>query len=203
VSARASLIESASQLYGQQQPLNFNSQLVKWNRAITDAGSSCSAVFLRTKDEGKLDYERGDVFRWSNFVIGGKCTALAQKGSLSFFDINLSVSNVSNEVGNHADPERMSSATEFNTQFNMVQILNILRLEYGFYTNLRWLNYKIDDLFTDINEEQSVLLGSGAYMQTTISLGDRLQLKPGASAAWYLFRYKVSLEPRMQVSWQP
>ena len=203
VSARNSFIDQASSLYGDNQPMNFNSQLIKYNKAISAAGSTCSALFMRTKDEGQLDYEQGDVYRWNNFVLGGKCAALGQQGSVSFFDINLSVSHISNEVGDPDDPERRSSATVFNTQVNMIQVVNKLRLEYGFYTNIRWLDHEINDYFIDLNIEKRVLLGSGAYLQTIIPVGDKIQIKPGVAASWYLFRYGVSLEPRAQVSFQP
>lgn len=77
VSMRGSLIETASKLYPERQPLNFNSQLVKVSN-ISRQGTNCSGHVLRTYDRGKLDYDSGDYFKWNNFVLGGRCAGVSK-----------------------------------------------------------------------------------------------------------------------------
>ena len=203
ISARRSLIEESSELYGNPQPLSFNSQMVKLNKVINDQGSNCSALFMRTKDQGKLDYSGNDVFRWNNLVLGGKCVALSQESSVPYVDINLSISHLNNEVGDIEDPERQSAITMFHTQINIVQMISSIRLEYGFTTTIRWMNYEINDYFADLNTKRQAILGSGAYLQSVIPLGKKIELKPGINASLFLFRYGATVDPRVQVSYKP
>jgi hypothetical protein len=204
VSARKSLIEEVSGLYTDEQPLNFNSQLIKFNKKVNDYGSNCSALIMRTKDKGKLDYQRGEEFRWNNFVIGGKCSGLSKETSVSYLDFNMYVSHFSNEIGEVNDPSRRSNITTLNTQLNIVQTLDRIRFEYGFYTALRWMDYMIDDQFIDLNSESQSILGSGAYFQAIIPFFDqKVSLKPGIGMSAYLFKYGVTVDPRIQVSYKP
>lgn len=200
---RGSVIEESSGYYPMaRQPLKFNSQLVKFSDR-NDKGANCSALFMRTYDRGKMDYEQGDVFRWRNFVLGGRCAALSQEDAVSFFEINVGISHTSNEVGRAGDPQRSSSITRFNTDFSLVQYAGKLRLDYGAFSNIRWLNYDISDLFLNTEQDRTVFITSGGFFKAAIPIGKKLEIKPGISASYYMDTFKPSFEPRFQLSWHP
>ncbi|MEX2362792.1 MAG: carboxypeptidase-like regulatory domain-containing protein [Balneolaceae bacterium] len=203
VLARGSLIEQASQLHPDgQQPLRFNSQLIKLSNR-NEEGSTCSALLLRTFDRGKLDYERGDTFKWNNFVMGGRCAVLSQESAVSFFDINVSLSNVGNEMSRGGNRERSSGITRFSTDVNLIHYVGHIQLDYGFFTNMRWINYDFGGLFQRVEENRTAFITSGAYLKASIPLGPKIKVEPGVSASIYLNKFAPSVEPRLQISWQP
>ncbi|MTI86559.1 MAG: hypothetical protein FH748_01175 [Balneolaceae bacterium] len=200
---RGSLIEQASQLYPSgQQPLRFNSQLIKISNK-TNNGGNCSTIFMRTYDRGKLDYEYGNSFSWKNFVLGERCIGISESSSVSFTELNVSVSRSVNQVGTEENPERYSNITNFNTKLNLTQFVKEVRLDYGFFTNLRWLSHDISDLLFNTQEDENVFITSGAYIKTMFKIGETLEIQPGISGSVFLKKFKPSIEPRLQLSWHP
>ncbi|MEX0720061.1 MAG: TonB-dependent receptor [Balneolaceae bacterium] len=201
--ARGSMIEQASTLHPEgQQPLRFNSQLAKISNR-NEEGSNCSALLMRTYDRGRLDFEGGDIFRWRNFVLGGRCAVLSQESSVSFFDINIGISHVGNEAGRMEDPERSSNITRFNTDINLIQYAGDIRLEYGFFTNIRWLRHDIGGMFVGLESERNAFITSGGYLKTNLPIGSKFDIEPGISTSFYISKFTPSIEPRLQLSWQP
>ncbi|HBQ59799.1 MAG TPA: hypothetical protein DD671_09295, partial [Balneolaceae bacterium] len=114
VSMRGSVIEATSGQYLQeQQPLRFNSQLVKYN-SVSKEGLGCSALMMRTYDRGKLDFESDQYFKWSNFVTGGRCSVASEESSLSFMEMNFGLSHFNNEAGGQEADTRKSSIFKSN-----------------------------------------------------------------------------------------
>lgn len=200
---RGSMIEQASRIYPEgQQPLRFNSQLIKVG-SKNEEGSNCSALFMRTFDRGRLDFEGGDIFRWRNFVLGGRCAALSQESKVSFVDINVGISHAGNEAGKAEDPERSSGITKLNTDVSLIQYVGKIKLDYGFFTNMRWLTYDFAGMFVALEQEKKVFITSGAHIKTTLPIGEKFKIEPGFSTSIYLEQFTPSLEPRLQLSWQP
>lgn len=202
VSTRHSLIESTSNLFiGEKQPLTFNSQYFKLSH-VSDNNSFCSLTGMRTYDRGQLDFEQGNVFRWSNGLLGARCMILPEDSSL-LFNMNIGLSFVSNAAGLPDEPERYSDATRFSINLNLTQYAWKYRFDYGLFTHLKWLNFDMRELFTTRRSDSVVVLGSGGYVEATIPLGDRIQIKPGALLSIYRYTYNPSFEPRFRFSWQP
>ena len=195
VSLRGSLIEGASGMYLQeQQPLRFNSQLVKYSNVSEQM--LCSTHFLRTYDRGKLDFEGGDFFKWSNYVVGGHCGGVSEE---SFVDMNFGISYFDNEAGGDPSRLRTSNAFKFNFEVNLAKYLDDWRIEYGFFTNYRSLKYNIANQFLSFQESDEALLSTGFFASLSIPFWDN----PGVSYTNYLEKLDSSIEPRLQLSWQP
>ncbi len=202
VSGRKSLIEQTSPWFlGEQQPLSFNSQFVKISHRGTN-NSECSAKVLRTADQGRLDFESEDVFRWNNFVLGGKCVTLPES-SESLFEIHMGVSNMSNSAGDRNNPELTSSITRANVDIKVTSYFRNVRIEYGGYMQMKWFSYDLRELFQTPRTDSEAIMGSGVHVEATLNLGDWAFIKPGALFSIYLDSYKPSLEPRVRFSWNP
>ncbi len=201
-SFRHSLIENTSSaLIGEQQPLHFDSQYVRFSYNASD-NSRCSVMAIRTHDRGRLDFESGDLFRWNNFVLGGRCLALPE-GSPLFLETNMGVSHVSNAAGDMQDPELSSGTTRFNMDVNLTQNVGNFRFEYGGFALMKWFNYEMRELFHTPREDSDVILGAGLHFEATLPVGDRIRIRPGAIFSGFVKTYKPSFEPRFRVSWQP
>lgn len=203
ISLRGSLIEGASKQYlAETQPLRFNSQLLKYSNSSGE-GLSCSALLMRTYDRGQLDFESGDYFKWSNLVTGGRCAGASAGSKVSFVEINFGLSNFSNEAGGRRGGNRSSRIFKSHVDVNFTQFLGKWRLDYGFFTNYRTVDYDISNLFISLDEKEQSFLTTGAFVTVGIPLGDKLSLEPGVSFNSYLDKVPSSAEPRIQFSWNP
>jgi len=201
-SVRSSQIERTSELLlGEQQPLRFESQFLKFSQ-LSDDGTRCSAMAMRTYDRGKLDFEMGNSFKWTNFVIGGKCTHLAQDPDI-YIDLNVGLSHLSNSLGGSQETNLSSGLTKFSSELDMTQDVGNIRMNYGVYSHMKWISYDIEEIFQIPEAESEILLGVGGYAEATIPLGDRVKIRPGSAFSFYTSIYSPSIEPRVRFSWQP
>ena len=202
VSLRGSLIEESSQLYlDEKQPLRFNNQLIKYSSVGSNV--SCSGLFMRTYDRGKLDFDADDAFKWRNVVVSGGCAGTSEESSISFFDLNVDVSYFSTEVGNTTSSRRFSNVLKSHVDVSLVQNVGDIRLLYGFFTDYRTLGYDISEQFSATEETREFFLSSGLHAEAEIPIGNKVSIVPGFSATSYMGQIKASFEPRLQMSWQP
>lgn len=203
VSARGSLIEEASDLYlEEQQPLKFNSQLVKYSNA-GEEGVNCSAFFMRTYDRGQLSFEDGETFNWKNLVSGGRCAGATENSNVSFVDVNGGVSYFSNGVGGIGANRRSADIFRFHVDVNLIQYVREVRLEYGFFSNYRRIDHDISDRFIGIQNSNTAILSSGGYLDAKIPIGNTVSIDPGVVFTSFIQKLNSSIEPRLQFSWQP
>jgi hypothetical protein len=198
VSMRGSLIEETSSSYLQeQQPLKFNSQLVKFN-STNNEGLGCSALLMRTYDRGKLDFDSDQYFKWSNIVAGTRCFGTAQESSLSFMELNFGLSYFKNEAGGGNSGFRSSDVFKSNLDLNFINYVGKTKIEYGFFANYRTVSFDILNRFVsfDVNEES--FLTTGLFLETEIPIGKHFSLKPGLAANSYMIRMEGTLEPRLR-----
>ncbi len=201
-SVRSSQIERTSEtILGEKQPLRFESQFLKLTQ-FSDDGTRCSAMAMRTYDRGRLDFDMGNSFSWTNFVIGGKCTHLAQDPDI-FVDFNVGLSHLSNELGGSTETNLKSGLSKFSIDLDMNQDVGDVELNYGLNSHMKWINYEIEELFQIPANETDILLGMGAYAETTIPIGNRINIRPGASFSFYANTYSPSIEPRFRFIWKP
>jgi hypothetical protein len=202
LSGRRSMIEETSPWFmNEEQPLSFNSQFFKFSH-ISPENSVCSVTIMRTADQGRMDFESNDVFRWNNFVLGGRCMMLPQQAA-SLFELNLGVSHMSNAAGDRQNPELYSAITRLNMDLNLTRYLNNIRLEYGGFAHLKWYNYDLQELFQVPREETELVLGSGVYLEATFPIGERMRLRSGGVFTYYMDQYDPSFEPRFRFTWNP
>ena len=202
VSGRQSLIEHTSPWFlSEQQPLKFESQYFKFSHKNNE-NSICSAMMMRTFDQGRLDFESDDVVHWNNFILGGKCVMLPA-GSTSLFELNMGISRMSNSAGKKDNPELTSGITRINLDFNITRHVRNIRLEYGGFIHLKLFSYSLRELFQDPRIESDEILGSGLHMETTYEIGEWSRIRSGAVFSLYPDVYSPSLEPRLRFTWNP
>lgn len=201
-SVRSSQIERTSEaLFGNTQPLHFESQFLKLTQ-FSDDGTRCSAMAMRTYDRGKLDFDMGNSFSWSNFVLGGKCTHLPKDSDI-YVDFSAGLSHLSNTMGGSTETNLSSGLTRLSLNLDMNQSAGKLKLNYGVKSHMKWINYNIEELFQIPSSETNILMGLGGYAVSYIPIGNNLTIRPGVSLSFYANTYSPTIEPRFQLSWQP
>ena len=199
--ARFSQIERTAPVFlGQEQPLTFNDQFVKLQHT-TDTGR-CGVTGLHTFDRGQIDAERNDVFRWSNYVFGGRCVAFGSSSS-SLIDVSLNTSYVQNAVGSGDAPQRQATLWDVATKVHLVRPLSGNRsLQGSFQVHLKTPRYELREKFQGLRTTYDVLLSVNGHVGATLPIGDDLDLRPGL-AVTLPFDYGPTIEPRLRASWRP
>lgn len=203
-SSRYSLIEHTSPLFmAERQPLHFESQYLKLTH-YGESDSRCSMMALRTYDRGQLDFDDGEVFRWNNMLIGGRCIILPVDSNF-LFDINAGYSFVSNAVGNSLNPDRYSKANRMNLDANITRYIRDIRLDYGLFVHIKGLRYNMHEQFTEPRLDNEQIMIPGIYFRTSIPVTDRLMVMPGSVVNFKSTTGEntYSFEPRLLLTWQP
>ncbi|MEX0770286.1 MAG: TonB-dependent receptor [Balneolaceae bacterium] len=200
-SSRNSLIEQTSEWYPiREQPLKFQSQYIK--TSVIDENSRCSASMMRTYDRGRMDFEEDESIIWRNLVFGGRCVALPE-GSQTLMDMNINLSHFTNSV-REAEPFGFSSnIMRINLDVNLRQYYREIRLNYGIYSRINYLNYDLGEKFVGFNDDAFTLFLAGGHLEATLPVGERLSLQPGAALTLYPGDFSPSIEPRFRFTWQP
>lgn len=196
-SFKKSLIDKTSSWYlSEQQPLKFESQFIK----VSDIGeySNCSGMFLRTKDEGKINTQREETLQWNNFVTGLKCRALQDQ---NLFQIKSNISSMSNS-SIYEDRSYTSGITQFRTDFSLSKYYGNIRAEYGVLFRIEWIDYDLTGRVSGLSEDQYNMKSTGGHVQLSIPIGDNLTIEPGTVLSVYN-DYPLSIEPRVRLSYFP
>ena len=202
-SLRGSLIEETSDVYlSEKQPMKFNSQLLKYYNSSGE-GVNCSALIMRTYDRGSLDFESDDYFKWSNVVTGGRCAGASAESKVSFVDFNFGLSYFTNEQGGSEGGVRNSQIFKSHLDMNLTLYVGEIRFDYGFFTDYRTMSYDIANLFVSLDEKAVAFSNAGGYLKMGVNIGEKILIEPGVSITSYLKRLSPSVEPRLQMSWQP
>lgn len=202
VSLRRSMIEESSQIYLEEQPLQFNSQLIKLT-AFDDGGLNCSAHFIRTYDRGKLDFTSQNYFKWNNTVLGSRCAGVSEESSVSFLEFNFGLSHFNNEAGNAGTTGRHSSIFKSNIDFTASHSLSSALIEYGLFGNYNTVNHDVSNLFSSIQKGETTFMSTGGFINSSIPIWNKISVDAGISFTTFLGKFKATLEPRVQISWQP
>ncbi len=200
-SVRNSLIEETSTWYPiEEQPLKFQSQFLK--TSYIDQNTRCSAMLMHTYDRGRMDFEEPESINWRNLIFGGKCVALPE-GSRALMDTNVSLTHFSNEV-TEVEPFGFSSnVLGLNVDLNLRQYMGDVRFDYGFFTKLNYLGYDLGEKFVGIQGDNYSELKLGAYVETSIPVGSRFDVQPGAAVSFNPQGYGISFEPRFRFALRP
>ena len=201
VSARRSLIEETSELLlGEEQPLRFTSFYAKLSSVGDDGASRCSLTTMRTSDKGGLDPEDEESrVWWTNFLLGGRCASLASE---VFVDIRFGFSRVSTQAITRGASEFSSSSNRMFVDADASRTFGRVQFDFGGFTHFKDTNYNALELFSDQRESEG-FAGLGLYAETTLPIGSRIRVLPGATMSWYPQTYMPTIEPRLRASWQP
>lgn len=198
-SFRRSLIQETSGSYlSQEQPISFESQYLKVTSA-SESDTRCSATFLRTQDEGRLDPEARDSrVGWRNLAIGGRCAGIVDELG-SFLDINFGYSSVDNEAVAQGSAELLSSISKLHAEVTGTQLLGNTPIEYGYRTSLETASYRLTELFGR-HKDKEKLLGMSGFGEVRFEASDRLTITPGAVLMVFP---RATVEPRLRMAWRP
>jgi hypothetical protein len=198
-SFRRSLIEETSGSYmAEEQPISFESQFLK----VTSVGASdsrCSATFLRTNDEGRLDPEASDSrVAWSNLAIGTRCAGIVNEAR-SFLDINVGYSSVDNEAVVRGASELLATVSKLYAEVTATGLLGNTRVEYGYRASTETGSYQMTELFGKRDEEEKTV-GMSLFGEARYAFNDRLTIIPGAVL---MALPRAAIEPRLRMTWRP
>lgn len=198
---RFSQIERTAPLFlGEDEPIKFEDQFFKLQSATST--SHCGITVLHTYDRGKIDPKRNDVFSWTNFGIGGRCTSFVP-GSSTLVDLNTSYSFVSNAVGQGTNPARKASMWDIHTNVDLsAPTVGRGQIQGGFHLHVDNPTYSLGEEFQGFRSGSDNLMGMTAYLQMKIPFGKNLDVNPGVSVDG-TYDYGFSVEPRLRASWKP
>lgn len=199
--ARFSQIErTAPVILGQDQPLRFDDQFVKLQNTFETG--RCGATGLHTYDRGQIDPEANTVFRWSNYVFGGRCVA-AGSGSSALIDVSFGSSFVRNAVGEGGAPQRRSTVWDLATNLDVTRPLKGGgAIKGGLRIHSKEIGYSLGEKFQGLRTGSENWLSVNGYLGTKLQIGQTLDLHPGL-AVTLPFDFGPSVEPRLRASWRP
>ena len=205
VSIRQSAIEeTAPFLLGEEQPLKFGEQMFKLQN--NGATGQCSLTGLHTYDRGKIDPERGDVFSWQNYALGGRCLTFSSRSPLTV-ETDFGVSYFDNEVGGagdntQLDDTRQAGIWNLYTNVDLARPAGRSEVRWGFRVRARQVNYTLQERYQNIEADEDFFISIGSYGGATVPLGNNLEVSPSLSLRAPL-SYGFSLQPRLRARWRP
>ena len=200
-SFRRSLVEeTAPSLIGKDVGLQFGDAFAKLHSAWDNG--NCSMTGMYTYDRGKVNFEREDIFRWSNTLATGRCRAFVPNSAVSV-DINAGFSKGTNEVGSASAPERRSSTWQFRTEIDLTRPLWGSELNWGLWGRGQSLGYSLQDEFLGLGLEEQFIIGAGGYVGTSFEIAEGFQADPSLAVSLHAIEYRPSIEPRLRLSWTP
>jgi len=197
--ARRSLVEETSEaLIGSPQPLTFESQFFKVTSTHTK-DNRCSALALRTVDSGRLDPdESASEVSWRNLLFGLRCVNLRSGGQL--LEVNWSYSGSGSDAVTRGTSELHSSIWRAQHDLHATGRLGSIPVQAGYILDLEGMSYDLSELFTAQTGDHDAVFGASAYLEPSLALGRRLELRPGIVL---VASPRPGLEPRFRVSWEP
>ena len=200
LSARTSIIEDlAPTLLGRELPLAFSDVHAKLAQR-GDAGA-CTASALWTRDRGRVDPERGDVFAWTNGVLGGRCV-VAPRASPVRLETSMSVSYVLNEAGLPEAPERTSDVYLASADADLSRLTTFGRVRSGGYGRFVQTAFSLGEQYTALRESREAVIEAGAYGEVEVALAARTRATAGVLLEKPAYG-GATLQPRGRVAWRP
>lgn len=202
VSARRSLVERvASRVIGEDQPIYFEDQFIKYQR-VSEL-SRCSVSGLHTYDRGRIDPAVRSVFRWSNYAATGRCIVAPQEASL-LADVRGGVSAVTNGVGTPGGADRTSSTWRIHNAVDLTYVgADGSELRGGLRMHADQMNHELREWFVGLRRDGDFLVTASGYVGATIAPWNRgLRLEPSVSVT-LPSTYAPGVEPRLRAHWQP
>jgi hypothetical protein len=198
VSVRRSLVEETSAaILGEEQPLTFESQLVKVTSDRED-DAWCSALALHTLDRGRIDPENPDSrVSWDNVAVGLRCSGILPDGEP--IEAHLGYSSSSSSALTRDASDLRSSVWRLYTDLHTTRTLRSIPVDAGLQGYMEVFDYDLTELFAQTQDRVLIFVGS-AYAEALLALGDRIEVRPGLVAT---ISPRFGLEPRLRARWEP
>ncbi len=216
-SARQSFIEEIiPEMFGQKMPYRFGDRFGKVH-ALLGRSHELSFTALDTDDRGDIAGTKKTVFgeveaaaindstnvAWSNRVYGG--TYIYRSNAIPLTaEFTAGHSEMTNEFGPEADPERFSSVESNEGTLRLSYQLSRGDLSAGSTYRKTDLHFELADAFTDFTSATNELTELSSYVEATFAMkGDRLSINPGVHFYTLPDRSQNWTEPRFRASFWP
>lgn len=197
VSMRRSLIEETSgTLLGTEQPLTFESQLLKVT-STSKEDDGCAALALRTSDRGRLDPEEKESHvGWENLLAGLRC--LTVRGA-HLLEVSFSFTRSASAAVSRGSSELRSSVWRAQHDVHATSMVGSIPLYAGYHAYRESMDYDLTELFGTQRRDRGIF-GAGAYVEAAVPVGSRIDTRPGLVLT---ASPRPGVEPRLRVSWEP
>lgn len=198
VSVRRSLVdETSAAILGEEQPLTFESQLIKVTSDRED-DAWCSLLALRTEDRGRIDPADPDSrVSWGNFATGLRCSGILPSGEP--IEAHLGYSSSTSAAVTRGASDLRSRVWRLYTDLHTTRPLRSIPVDAGLQGYMEVFDYDLTELFAQTQDRVLIFVGS-AYAEAQLALGDRLEVRPGLVGT---ISPSFGLEPRLRARWKP
>lgn len=202
VHARHSLIEQTGPTFlGEEAPYKFYDVTAKVHTQ-SDA-SQCSFTGVRTYDRGRIDPDNEASTRWNNTSLGGECLIFSG-GSAQTLHLSFGTTRFNNRVRSTDGTVRDAGTWKVRTKFDLTQPApwdgsvqwggKVQADDYGFELREPFLGFESEDRF---------LLSASAYIGAEWNVREALTLTPSIGGQTLFEWGRVSIDPRLRLSYAP
>ncbi|CAM3575921.1 TonB-dependent receptor [Salinibacter ruber] len=202
VHARHSLIEQAGpSLLGQDAPYKFYDVTAKVH--TQGASSQCSFTGVRTYDRGRIDPDTDASFRWDNTSVGGECLLFSAQ-SAQTLHLSFGTTHFNNRVRSPDGTVRTAGTWKVRTKFDLTQPAPWDgELRWGGTVQVDDYGFGLDEPFLGFTSEDEFLLSASLYGDLEWKVDESLMVNPSVGAQSLFEWGSVSVDPRVQVAYQP
>lgn len=202
VHARRSLIEQAGPtLLGQDAPYKFYDVTTKVH--TQSENSQCSFTGVRTYDRGRIDPDNRASFNWSNTSVGGECLVFSDE-SPQTLHLSFGTTHFNNEVRSTDGTVRSAGTWKVRTKFDLTQPAPWAgTLRWGGKVQADDYDFRLREPFLGFESEDRFLLSASAYVGADWSPSESLTIEPSVGGQTLFEWGRISLDPRIRLSYQP
>ena len=202
VHARHSLIEHAGPtVLGQEAPYKFYDVTAKVH--TQSASSQCSFTGVRTYDRGRIAPNNDASFRWGNTSVGGECLVFSDR-SAQTLHLSFGTTHYNNQVRSSDGSMRSAGTWKVRTKFDLTQ-------PAPWDGTLRWggkiqaddYDFRLNEPFLGFTSEDRFLLSGSLYAGAEWQVNESLTIEPSIGGQSLFEWGGVSIDPRLQLSYQP
>lgn len=201
---RSNLAQGAARYIDRPLPFEFGDSFGKLHVVITNT-TRASVTGLRTYDRGTLAEETGGVppeeVRWRNEAVGIRLLALPRVVAI-MADANISYSRLKTDLGDPADPSRVSSIENTYVAVNVTYFGDRVDAEAGSSLRVSTIQSELGGFYQNVELRFASVSHWGSYLEFEFDVGNGLKVRPGVRAQFYKVRFNPFLEPRLRLVWE-
>lgn len=199
---RRSSIESAAPLLIREEvPLYFHDVTVKSH--FGGGIDHCSVTALHTYDRGRVDPDdTAASFLWTNNVMSGSCRFLGAQTS-SVTDVSVGAAHLLSDVRRSEQSGRSAWRWGIHGGIDYTRPVPWGKVRLGLRFRNDALHYNLDEKFFLRRDEESFGLTFGGHVGIVWEMTSAVTLTPGVAVLAPLSWGHESLEPRLQLTWEP
>ncbi len=211
IGRHSAIQETGPTLTGREVPIRFYDMLARYS--VNWPGFTCSFTGLITHDEGQINPKRNVQLSWNNSAAGVRC--LGYREELSHpIDMTFGWSGFNSSETGVDETGRSSGVNTGFFRFDNGGEMFGVPVDYGFNWNLTKYSSKLDDPFPELTGSPIRFADLDSSIDEFISLfsvyismrwepSEHFVISPGLTSQNRHTDMKVTLEPRLRVTWKP